>query len=229
MGYGALAAAELGMSDAARYLIYEQLRLLYWYSDPSQKTHDIRGMFQACASILYPAFKENVESILSWTGVLKRGVMLDGLLPILDQQRRNNFYFFDACHEAAAKHPLLPYIPYENLGTLELGGQTGVVGKEIYGSGEVLWLYLMFEALGTTSDREMMLVNLDLVDAFDPGQFPPHELNFILFNPTASVRTVDVSIPVAQGAPVRLTVGDEAVGGSIKVEPGKHVRIRAEY
>jgi hypothetical protein len=229
LGYGALAAAELGMSDAARYLIYEQLRLLYWYSDPSQKTHDIRGMFQACASILYPAFKENVESILSWTGVLKRGVMLDGLLPILDQQRRNNFYFFDACHEAAAKHPLLPYIPYENLGTLELGGQTGVVGKEIYGSGEVLWLYLMFEALGTTSDREMMLVNLDLVDAFDPGQFPPHELNFILFNPTASVRTVDVSIPVAQGAPVRLTVGDEAVGGSIKVEPGKHVRIRAEY
>jgi uncharacterized protein (DUF1810 family) len=229
LGYGALAAADLGMADAARYLLYEQLRLLYWYSDPSQKTHDIRGMFQACASVLYPAFKENVESILPWTGVLKRGVMLEGLLPILDQQRRNNFYYFDACHEATAKHPLLPFIPYENLGTLELGGQTGVVGKEIYGSGEVLWLYLMFEALGTTSDREMMLVNLDLLDAFDPGQFPPHELNFILFNPTDSVRTVDVSIPVAQGAPVKLTVGDETVGEAVKVEAGKHVRIRAEY
>ena len=229
LAYGALAAAELGMPDAARYLLYEQLRLLYWYSDPSQKTHDIRGMFQACASILYPAFKENVEAILPWTGALKRGVTVEALLPILDQQRRNNFYYFDACHEAAAKHPLLPFIPYENLGTLELGGQTRVVGKEIYGSGEVLWLYLMFEALGTTSDREMMLVNLDLLDAFDPSQFPPHELNFILFNPTDSVRTADVSIPVAQGAPVKLTVGDETVGGGIKVEAGKHVRIRAGY
>ncbi len=229
LAYGALAAAELGIPDAARYLLYQQLRLLYWYTDPSQEAHDIRGMFQACASILYPAFKENVEAILPWTGVLKRGVMVEGLLPILDQQRRNNFYYFDACHEAAEQHPMLHFIPYENLGTLELGGQTGVVGKEIYGSGEVLWMYLMFEALGTTNDREMMLVNLDLLDAFDPSKFPPHEMNFILFNPTDSVRTADVSIPVAQGAPVRLTVGDETVGGAIRVEMGKHVRIRAEY
>lgn len=229
LAYGALAAAELGMPDAARYLIYEQLRLLYWYSDPSQKTHDIRGMFQACASILYPAFKENVEAILPWTGVLKRGVMLEGLLPILDQQRRNNFYYFDACHEAAVKHPLLPFIPYENLGTLELGGQTGVVGKEIYGSGEVLWLYLMFEALGTTSDREVMLVNLDLTDAFDPAHFPPGELNFILFNPTDSARSVSVSIPVAQGAPVRLAMGNETTGGAIRVGAREHVRIKAVY
>ena len=229
LAFGALAAAELGMPDAARYLLYEQLRMLYWYSDPSQKTHDIRGMFQAAASILYPAFKENVEAILPWTGVLKRGVMVDGLLPVMDQQRRNNFYYFDVCHDTLAKQSPLPFIPYENLGTLELGGQTGVVGKEIYGSGEVLWLYLMFEALGTTSDRELMLVNLDLLDAFDPNQFPPHELNFILFNPTDSVRTADVSIPVAQGSPAKLTVGGETVGGAIKVEAGKHVRIRAEY
>ncbi len=229
LAFGALAAAELGMPDAARYLLYEQLRMLYWYSDPSQKTHDIRGMFQACASILYPAFKENVEAILPWTGVLKRGVMVEGLLPILDQQRRNNFYYFDACHDAAAKHPLLPFIPYENLGTLELGGQTGVVGKEIYGSGEVLWLYLMFEALGTTSDRDLMIVNLDLLDAFDSNKFPSRELNFILFNPTKSDRPAEVSIPVAPGAPVKLTIGGETAGGAIRIAAGKHVRIKAEY
>jgi len=203
--------------------------LLYWYSDPSQKTHDIRGLFQACASILYPAFKENVEAILPWTGIMKRGVMVEGLLPILDQQRRNNFYYFEACHDGAAKDPLLPFIPYENLGTLELGGQTGVVGKEIYGSGEVLWLYLMFEALGTTSDRELMLANLDLLDALNANQFPPRELNFILFNPTDSARTADVSIPPAQGATVKFTVGGEVAGGAIRLEAGKHVRIKAEY
>ena len=229
LAFGALAAAELGMPDAARYLLYEQLRMLYWYSDPSQKTHDIRGMFQAAASILYPAFKENVEAILPWTGILKRGVMIEGLLPILDQQRRNNFYYFGACQDATARQSLLPLIPYENLGTLELGGRTGMVGKEIYGSGEVLWLYLMFEALGTTRDREVMLVNLDLLDAFDSDKFPPRELNFILFNPTNSARTAEISIPVARGAPVRFVVGGTTAGGVIRVAAGKYVRIRAEY
>jgi len=229
LAYGALAAAELGMQDAARYLLYEELRMLYWYSDPSQKTHDIRGMFEAAASTLYPAFKENVDSIVPWTGVLKRGVMVDGLLPIMDQQRRNNFYYFDSCHDTSAKQSALPFIPYENLGTLELCSRTGVFGKEIYGSGGVLWLYLMFEALGTTSDRELMLVNLDLLDAFDSNKFPPRELNFILFNPTDSGRTAEVSIPVAQGAPVKLTVGDETASGAIGVGAGKHVRIKAEY
>jgi hypothetical protein len=227
LAYGALAAAELAMPDAARYLLCEQLRLLYWYSDRSQKTHDIRGMFQACASILYPAFKENVEAILPWTALLKRGVMAEGLFPILDQQRRNNFYYFDACHESAAKPS--PFIPYENLGTLELGGRTGDVGKEIYGSGEVLWLYLMFEALGTTRDRELMLVNLDLLDAFDSQSFPPHELNFILFNPTDSTRMAEVSIPVAKGAPVKF-IGENAAGsGTFAVAAGKSVRLKAQY
>ena len=67
IAYGALAAAELGLQEQANYLLYEQLRMFYWYSDPSQKTHDIRGMVQAAASILYPAFKENVEALLPWS------------------------------------------------------------------------------------------------------------------------------------------------------------------
>jgi hypothetical protein len=60
------------MEHEAKYLLYQQLRMFYWYSDPSQKSHDIRGMVQAAASILYPAFKENVEAILPWTGVTAR-------------------------------------------------------------------------------------------------------------------------------------------------------------
>jgi hypothetical protein len=87
----------------------------------------------------------------------------------------------------------------------------------------------MFEALGTTPDRELMLVNLDLLDVFDSNQFPPRELNFILFNPTDSARTAEVSIPVARGAPVKLTVGDETAHGAIRVGARKHVRIKAQY
>jgi hypothetical protein len=149
LGFAALAAAELGRMDEARYLLYQQLRMFYWYSDPSQKSHDIRGMVQACASILYPAFKENVEAILPWTGVMKRGLVFDGLLRFMDQQRRNNFYFFENC-SGVGRPDAMGYIPFENLSTLELGGKTGSVGKEIYGAGEALWMYLRSAGFSAT-------------------------------------------------------------------------------
>lgn len=228
LAFGALAAAELGMQDAVRYLLNEQLRMFYWYSDPSQKSHDIKGMVQAAASILYPAFKENVEAILPWTGIMRRGVLFPVLLRFMDQQRRNNFYFFSNCAGNPTQESMR-FIPFENLGTLELGGQTGDVGKEIYGGGEVLWMYLMFEALGIVSNRDLMLVNLDLLDTFDAQAFPGRELNFILFNPTTIRRSVTVAIPPARGAPVRLTAEGKPVSGSLEVPGGAYFRLKAEY
>jgi hypothetical protein len=228
LSYGALAAVELGLDDQANYLLYEQLRMFYWYSDPSQKSHDVRGMVQAAASILYPAFKENVEAILPWTGILKRGLVFDGLLRFMDQQRRNNFYFFENC-TGNHLHASMAFIPFENLGTLELGGQTGNVGKEIYGAGESLWMYLMFEALGQASDRELMLVNLDLLDTVDAKLFPPRQLNFILYNPTAVHRSTSISIPPAQGHEVRLSHDGKSLGSSVQVPGQSWVRLLAEF
>lgn len=228
LAYGALAAEELGMREQAVYLLYEQLRMFYWYSDPSQKSHDVRGMVQAAASILYPAFKENVEAILPWTGILKRGIVFEGLLRFMDQQRRNNFYFFQSC-TGENKHAPMGFIPFENLGTLELGGQTGNVGKEIYGAGESLWMYLMFEALGRVDDRELMLVNLDLLDAQSADQFPAKELQFVLYNPTAETRSAKVAIPPAHGRAVRLSQDGKPVNGAMQIPGHAWVRLLAEY
>ncbi len=228
LAYGALAAAELGLHDEARYLLYEETRMFYWYSDPSQKTHDVRGMVQAAASILYPAFKENVEAILPWTGIMKRGIVSEGLLRFMDQQRRNNFYFFENCSENRANLSM-GFIPFENLGTLELGGQTGNVGKEIYGAGECIWMYLMFEALGQVSDREMMMVNLDLLDMRDSGKFPPRQLNFVLYNPTKESRSASLKIPPAQGASVRWSANGQPVRETVNVAAGGILRLLAEF
>ena len=41
----------------------------------------------------------------------------------------------------------------------------------------------MFGAFGGRINRELMLVNLDLLDITDAGQFPSQKLIFILFNP----------------------------------------------
>ena len=224
LAYGALAAAELEMREQSEYLLYEQLRMFYWYSDPSQRTHDIRGMVQAAASILYPAFKENVEAILPWTGVMKRGIVIEALLRFMDQQRRHNFYFFEKCTDDRRNIPLA-FVPFENLGTLELGGQTGNVGKEIYGAGECIWMYLMFEALGQVTDRELMLANLDLLDIFDAEQFPPRRLNFVLYNPTAESRSVTIKIPPAKGARVRITANGTIVTDTFNVPPQAILRL----
>jgi len=145
-----------------------------------------------------------VEAILPWTGVMKRGIVFEGLLRFMDQQRRNNFYFFENC-TANRKRGSSAFIPFENLGTLELAGMTGNVGKEIYGAGECIWMYLMFEALGHSSDRELMLVNLDLLDVIDAKEFSQRKLNFILYNPTLATRSAKITIPAADGRAVRLT------------------------
>src|SRR5216684_5004124 len=216
LAYGALAATELGMVTEAKYILYQQLRMFYWYSDPSQKSHDIRGMVQAAASILYPAFKENVEAILPWTGVMKRGIVIEGLLRFMDQQRRNNFGFFEKCSEDR-RNVAVGFIPFENLGTLELGGQTGNVGKEIYGAGECIWMYLMFEALGRVSDRELMMVNLDLLDTYDANQFPPRQLNFVLYNPTGEARSASITIPPAHGGEIRLSENGKLIPEKLNV------------
>lgn len=228
LAYGALAAAELGMVEEAKYLLYEQLRMFYWYSDPSQKTHDIRGMVQAAASILYPAFKENIEAILPWTGIMKRGIVFEGLLRFMDQQRRNNFYFFENC-TANRKRGASAFIPFENLGTLELAGMTGNVGKEIYGAGESIWMYLMFEALGQSSDRELMLVNLDLLDVAQSAEFPPQKLNFILYNPTPNDRYTKIAFSGAKGSAVRLMANGKPAAETLEVQKQSFVRLLAEF
>jgi hypothetical protein len=159
---------------------------------------------------------------------MKRGIVFEGLVRFMDQQRRNNFYFFQDCTGNRQSVPMA-FIPFENLGTLELRGQTGKVGKEIYGAGESLWMYLMFEALGHVSDRELMLVNLDLLDTFDAKEFPPHELNFILYNPTPGVRSASIAIPPAQKKRVRLSENGKTVEGILQVPGRAIVRLLAEY
>jgi len=48
----------------------------------------------------------------------------------MDQQRRNNFSFFEGC-SAKRQGGAMSSIPFENLGTLELAARLATCGKEI--------------------------------------------------------------------------------------------------
>jgi len=98
-----------------------------------------------------------------------------------------------------------------------------------YGAGESIWMYLMFEALGQVSDRELMLVNLDLLDAAHMREFPPRKLNFILFNPTPMARPAKMTIPPAKERAVHLTVNNATSGTTLQIPAKSFIRIVAEY
>ena len=74
-----------------------------------------------------------------------------------------------------------------------------------------------------------MLVNLDLLDVFDAKLFPPRELNFILYNPTAVQRSTSISIPPAQGHEVRLSHDGQSIGSRVQVPGQSWVRLLAEF
>ena len=90
-------------------------------------------------------------------------------------------------------------------------------------------MYLMFEALGKVADRELMLVNLDLLDFRDEAAFPGQKLNFVLFNPTDRPRTAELSIPSAADRSVRWTGDAKSAGPSMEIAAKSVVRLQAEF
>lgn len=203
LAFAAAAAALLSeqgdreMTELADLLVRTQLRMAYWQEDPHalQQGYRLRGLFQACASLLYPAFKEEVEAILPWVVLLRRGVgPTELMLKFMNLGRQHSFFFFDPCLPKGLARSPCPFIPYENLGTSELPA-TGQMGKEIYGAGEVFWLYLLFEALGRADDPAIMTIYLDLLEPVTLTGFPPPRRRFLLYNPTPDSRDFLLQIP----------------------------------
>lgn len=169
------------------------LRMGYWGQDPSVPFYDPRGMFQACASLSYPAYKENVETLLPWLEVLRGSVDSDVLIRTMaafaNLQRCHNTAFFDPYLPAEHRHGPCAYIPYEDLATHEFQ-QTAKLGKELYGAGEVFWSALLFDALGTVDQPDILCLCLD-VPSVELRPIPPaHQRRYLLYNPSADEREI---------------------------------------
>jgi hypothetical protein len=162
----------------------------------------------ACIGIRYPAMKENLESIYPWTIFLKivlenqyYDLISTGLLKFLNLIRINCFYYFSSVLPEEIIYPPrrfseCQYIPFEDLEMLETpahfsktqepvkkGKRTGVLGRECYGAGEVIWLFLLYEGLVFSSNQEIMILNLDMFDFIEMRKFPPNNLRFLIYNP----------------------------------------------
>jgi hypothetical protein len=149
LSFAAAAAAYLGEADMASDFVGLSLRMGYWAKDPSVPFYDPRGMFQACASLSYPAYKENVEVMWAWSELLadeavRAALPVTLLAAFANLQRCHNYAFFDPFLPAAMRRGPCSYVPYEDLPTAEFT-RTATLGKELYGAGEVFWSALLFD------------------------------------------------------------------------------------
>ncbi len=140
-----------GMAEDFTRLV---LRMAYWSRDPAVPFYDPRGMFQACASLCYPAYKENVEVLIAWPELLRSEIGPKALMAaVANLQRCHNYAFFDAFLPADLRRGPCASIPYEDLATAEFS-HTAKLGKELYGAGEVFWSALLFDDPGSGDEPD---------------------------------------------------------------------------
>ncbi|GGD90210.1 hypothetical protein [Paenibacillus nasutitermitis] len=151
---------DIAYEEAYRYLLAQNLRMMYWFNDPGFTDYKLWGMFQACTPMLYPAFFENLECAARIASTLKDRSPSDGLIRALNQARMNNFYCFPKCLPEKFRLSELDYIPLENLGTLE-DDKTGYAGQEIYGAGQTFRAALLWDQWASCSDERLYMMNLD--------------------------------------------------------------------
>jgi hypothetical protein len=68
-----------------------------------------------------------------------------------------------------------------------------------------------------------------LLDTFDAQQFPPRQLNFVLYNPTAEARAATITIPSVQPAKVHWSTDGKAVAETLNVSGRAILRLVAEF
>jgi hypothetical protein len=202
-------------AEIYHYLLAQTLRMLYWYADRTTKQSgeiNILGMFQACATISYPALFENIEVLARLCPTFKRFPPSLALLRVVDHARKNNFYFFPRCFDAGRGTLPLQYIPFENIPILE-GPAPGSVGQEIYGSGWVFRACLMWETFGHADDRDIMVLNLDAFEERRQLEQRRLELTFIVFNGTDKRRQAQLVFPWSSvSAMIAAGESPEAIG-----------------
>lgn len=186
MGY----EADTDWASMAADFVNLSLRMGYWAKDPAVPFYDPRGMFQACASLCYPAFKENVEVLVAWPELLRAGLGPVTLMAAFaNLQRRHNYAFFDPYLPEDLRRGPCPYVPYEDLATAEFE-HTAKLGKELYSTGEVFWSALLFDALGRVDAPHVLCLCLD-VPCLELRRLPPPALrSYLVYNPLPEAQHV---------------------------------------
>lgn len=219
--------------EYSRIFLNTLLRYVYWYEDNTAaigpKTA-IRGLFAAHGGNAFPCPWETADAVIALAYSLKHdrtNPLTSLMLKVLNLQRINSFYFYSPMYsdEILAISPALPknpYIPVELMYTLETidVAYTGL-GKAAYMGSHSLWNYWLYEALGQADDREVLVVNLDVLENFQEA-VQGIERHFIVFNPMPQDKSFRLKITGLPEATYNMVV-EETNGSCTIAQSGKEL------
>jgi len=222
--WGAAAAARVHRwTGDARYQRYSDhflnslLRLTYWYesalqSDPRDRSLHNAGLFRNHGGAYTGSPWENSEAYLAMTVRLKLDQRVREPLPrLFNLLRVNGFYFFppvfspEAVPCARLADHQADYLPIEDTYTLEHGGANGAMGRCVYMSGIAFWNHLLFEAMASFDDAEVMALNLDVVDEFE-ASIASLRRHFLAYNPAARMKAAVLRMHSLEDGDYQVTV-----------------------
>ncbi|MHB8962867.1 MAG: hypothetical protein ACYC5K_06905, partial [Saccharofermentanales bacterium] len=181
------------------------LRMMNWFDsdlpdDPMDHNLPAVGLVRAFSVVDTPCPWENINTFMPMLMELKNtSVPVSPLmLKIYNLFRINVFALSGACWNpdvvSSAKnyqsHVTAFFMP-EDYYTPEMPTMPGHHGANNYMSNCMMYAYILYDAYARIDDRDMMVLNLDIVDE---GQKMAEGIcrNFILYNPTAEERTFHI-------------------------------------
>lgn len=208
--------------DRARDFRNVLLRMTYWYESQLQDDSLDRvlhnaGLFRNHGGAFTGSPWENAEAMLPLTIALKYSKATDKsmelLLRLFNLQRINGFYFYPAAVAdqtiacPALRQSPANYLPIEDFYMLEHGGRHGAMGRAAYMSSLALWNYLLYEAFAEADRREVMSLNLDIIDS-PQDALAGIERNFVIYNPTDTAQDFALRMKSLRPGNYRATVTD---------------------
>jgi hypothetical protein len=212
------------VTGEAKFLRYSRdflntlLRLTFWYDDETDPvSRELRnaGLFypHGGAHVATPWETSEAHLMIAWTLKHDPGHPLtDLLLKLSNLNRVNSFYFFPAAWSDTVRAldphrggDLGQYFPIEPFYDLEGGG--GHRGPTAaYMAGLALWNDWLYEALAEANDREIMVLNLDVLEDYEAA-LTGVERHFLAFNPGSTNRTCRIQFKHLPEAGYLVTAG----------------------
>ncbi len=203
---------EQKFNDYSRAFLNTLLRLTFWYeddADPICRELHSAGLFYPHAGAANSCPWETSEAYLGIIWALKHDVdkpIENLLLKLSNLNRINSFYYYPAAYseKVAALDPQRrkdagQFWPIEPLYTFEgSGGQRGPTAA--YMSNNAMWNWWMYEALAEADNREVMVVNLDVLEDYEQA-IRAAERHLMAFNPTdkpLSIKLRSKSLPAGK-------------------------------
>lgn len=201
------------------YFFDSLMRMSYWYesrlsADAADSALQNAGEFRNHGGAFTGSPWENIEAMLPMLLRLKNDAQPSELmLKLFNTHRINDFFYYPSVFPPAAAAPpsvmnsAANYVPIEDFHTYEQGNANGSLGRATYMSSDALWNYLLYEAFARSNDRDVMVLNTDMIDSSERA-LQSAQRNFLVYNPMSTSKSFTLTMKTLAAGSYSLVTAD---------------------